>query len=614
MKQLIKFFLFLFVSIFLFSACIVEPTEEYDDTSNTSSSSSSTSSTTSSSSSSSTSSSDSGDADSSTNTDSSDSTVTTSASGLENSGDCTIYINLSSLQVSEDNSNWYEISSDEVLLCSSTVEVSLANSEVIKIDLTAVEQSTSVALTGSLTSGGVKIQTSTDYETGLYLDNVSITSSNYPCIDLTKGGAVSVFLTGTNTLVDGRKYGYGYGSDYESTSVNYVEKGSDSKGSLYCKGGLRISETSEGGSLSVTQAYKNCIASKDGILEIAGGTITLKNYNSSSDTGKNGLFGGQGIIVSGGSIKFDGKGIISSSDLRKANAFKTDDEDYPSSYVKITGGTTNVTTYNGKGINAPSIVISGGNNTFTVTGTTSYSESSKSGSWYDADGVKETGTVSYSPEGIEAASSITISGGKTIISAPDDGVNASNTGASLTISGGFLYVSSKGDGLDCNGNIKISGGLTVVSQTGDGNSPIDCGDNSYSFTVTGGTVFAMGGSGMFSESIPSSTSNAMIYSTSLNGSTSLSVNDSDGHNLIAVENPLSYGAAIFISSQLSSGSTYYFVRGASLSGNEYVDGSGVYYPASSASGGSSSSVTAGTSTSASSTASGPSSRGGPNRW
>lgn len=605
MKQPIKFFLFLFVSIFLFSACIVEPSEEYDDTSNTSSSSTS---------SSSTSSSDSDDADSSTSTDSSDSTVTTSASGLENSGDCTIYINLSSLQVSEDNSNWYEISSDEVLLCSSTVEVSLANSEVIKIDLTAVEQSISVALTGSLTSGGVKIQTSTDYETGLYLDNVSITSSNYPCIDLTKGGAVSVFLTGTNTLVDGRKYGYGYGSDYESTSVNYVEKGSDSKGSLYCKGGLRISETSEGGSLSVTQAYKNCIASKDGILEIAGGTITLKNYNSSSDTGKNGLFGGQGIIVSGGSIKFDGKGIISSSDLRKANAFKTDDEDYPSSYVKITGGTTNVTTYNGKGINAPSIVISGGNNTFTVTGTTSYSESSKSGSWYDADGVKETGTVSYSPEGIEAASSITISGGKTLISAPDDGVNASNTGASLTISGGFLYVSSKGDGLDCNGNIKISGGLTVVSQTGNGNSPIDCGDNSYSFTVTGGTVFAMGGSGMFSESIPSSTSNAMIYSTSLSGSASLSVNDSDGNNLIAVENPLSYGAAIFISSQLSSGSTYYFVRGASLSGSEYVDGSGVYYPASSASGGSSSSVTAGTSTSASSTASGPSSRGGPNRW
>ena len=605
MKQPIKFFLFLFVSIFLFSACIVEPTEEYDDTSNTSSSSSSTSSTTSTSSSSSTSSSNSGDADSST--------VATSASGLENSGDCSIYINLSSLQVSEDNSNWYEISSDEVLLCSSTVEVSLANSEVIKIDLTEVGQSPSVTLTGSLTSGGVKIQTSTDYETGLYLDNVSITSSNYPCIDLTKGGAVSVYLTGTNTLVDGRKYGYGYGSDYESTSVNYVEKGSDSKGSLYCKGGLRISETSEGGSLSVTQAYKNCIASKDGILEIVGGTITLKNYNSSSDTGKNGLFGGQGIIVSGGSIKFDGKGIISTSDVRKANAFKTDDEDYPSSYVKITGGTTNVTSYNGKGINAPSIVISGGNNTFTVTGTTSYSESSKSGSWYDADGVKESGTVSYSPEGIEAASSITISGGKTIISAVDDGVNASNTGATLTISGGFLYVSAKGDGLDCNGNIKISDGLTVVSQTGNGNSPIDCGDNSYSFTVTGGTVFAMGGSGMFSESIPSSTSNAMIYSTSLSGSSSLAVNDSDGNNLIAVENPLSYGAAIFISSQLSSGSTYYFVRGASLSGSEYVDGSGVYYPASSASGGSSSSVTAGTSTSASSTASGPSSRGGPNR-
>ena len=158
-------------------------------------------------------------------------------------------------------------------------------------------------------------------------------------------------------------------------SKSVIKEGSDHKGSLYNKGNLTIRGS---GSLSITQAYKNCIASKEGILTIDGGTLNLKNYTSSSDTGKSGLFGAQGIIVNDGSITFDGKGIISTSDIRKANGFNTDDETYSSSYVKINGGSTSITTYNGKGINVPKIYISGGRNTFTITGTTSYSESSKS--------------------------------------------------------------------------------------------------------------------------------------------------------------------------------------------------------------------------------------------
>jgi hypothetical protein len=281
-------------------------------------------------------------------------------------------------------------------------------------------------------------------------------------------------------------------------------------------------------------------------------------------------------VVNGGDISFSGKGIISSSDMRKANGFKTDDDNYTSSYVKITGGKTSVTTYNGKGINAPVVAISGGENIFTVTGTTSYSERTSTGSWYDADGVKESGTVKFSPEGIESTSSISFSGGSTIVSAPDDGINVSNNGGSLTISGGFLYVKAQGDGLDSNGNITISGGITVVSQTGNGNSPIDCGDG-YKFTVTGtsATVFAMGGNGMFSESIPSSTVSPMIYSTSCSGSSSLGVN-----GIIALKAPQSYQAALLVSSSLTSGSSYSFVKGGTVSGTVYNTSAGVYFPAS----------------------------------
>ena len=141
---------------------------------------------------------------------------------------------------------------------------------------------------------------------------------------------------------------------------------------------------------------------------------------------------------------------------------------------------------------------------------------------------------------------------------------------------------AQGDGLDSNGNITISGGTVVVSQTGGGNSPIDCGDGSYKFTVTGSsaTVFAMGSSDMFSESIPSSTVSPMIYSTALgSSSSSLGVNE-----IIAVQSPQTYAAAILISSSLTNGATYSFVKGGTVSGTEYVSESGVYFPASIAGG------------------------------
>ena len=528
-----------------------------------------------------------------------------------------IYVDLESALVSSDNVTWSEITTSAVKPIDN-VKVKFTENDdgsstgLIKINAASFSGKLAVYLSGKMSTGGVKIQSNASDVVAVYLNDAEITSSNYPCVEVTKGSSALVDISGTNVFVDGRTYGTGYGEEYStSSSDTYTDddgnivsctvvkaaqrEGSGGKGTLYSKGNLTISGS---GSLSVTQAYKNCIASKDGILTIDGGTLTLQNYLSSSTkssaTGKNGLFGGQGIVVNDGSITFNGYGIISTSDIRKANGFKTDDDDYTSSYVKINGGTVNVTTYNGKGINAPVVAIAGGRNTFTVTGITSYSERTSTGSWYDADGVKETGTVKFAPEGIEGASSVTFSGGTTIVSAPDDGVNVSTTGGTLTISGGFVYVKSQGDGLDSNGNIVISGGTAVVSQTGGGNSPIDCGDGSYSFKVTGtsATVFAMGSSDMFSESIPSSTVSPMIFSTSLgSSSSSLGIN-----GIIAVKSPQTYAAAILISNSLTNGSSYSFVKDGTISGTLYNSDAGVYFPAT-VSGGTSVSATATTSSS-----------------
>ncbi len=531
-----------------------------------------------------------------------DSTVSgsasTTASGSSFVESQSIYVDLSEGKVSEDNSSWTSISTSKTSLLGGSAKIdytedSSGNStNLIRINLTDTTKNTGVHLSGSMETGGVKIQTSTSCETGVYLESASISSSNYPCIDMTKGGSASVFLIGDNTLVDGRKYGYGYGdsaSTCDSGRVGSAE-GSDSKGTLYCKGSMTISGS---GSLSITQGYKNCIASKDGILTIEGGTYDLKNYTEAS-SGKNGLFGGQGIVVDGGSVTFDGQGLVSTSELRKANAFKTDDDSYSSSYVKLNGGTVNATTYNGKGIAAPVVSISGGENTFTVTGVTDFtSDDNKTGSYYDADGVKNTGRITFAPEGIEGESSVSVTGGTTTISAPDDGINADS---SITISGGFVYVKSKGDGIDSNGTVAVSGGITVVCTYANDNSPIDFDS---SFKVTGGKLLAVGTDQM-GEMAKVSSSIKLVNYTSCNGSanTYFAINDSSGENVVAVKAPYAYSTALYMDNSLSG--TYTAYKSASVSGTEYASGTEFYLPAASASGTTISTKTASTSSSSSS--------------
>ena len=350
---------------------------------------------------------------------------------------------------------------------------------LIKIDISAYDGDFTVRLTGKAETGGVKIQTNADYKTNVYLNDVTIESTDYPCLDITKGGSAQVYIEGENNFTDGRKYGTGYGEDFSA-------EGSDNKGTLFCKGDLTLNGS---GSLAVTQDYKNCIASKAN-LTVNGGSYIL------TSNGKNGLCGDVSVTVNDGDITFTGSGSISSSSFRKTNAIKADTDD-SSSAVYIKGGNLNLKAYNGKGISASKVYISGGNIVLNITGVTNYTNDNRQTStYYDADGIKYSNvSVTFAAEGIEGASIIEITGGSVSVTATDDALNVSDSSGNFNMKGGSLYCNAeRGDGIDCNGNISISSGLLVSYASTGSEDALDCGDQNGSIKISGGTIAACCGS------------------------------------------------------------------------------------------------------------------------
>ncbi len=442
------------------------------------------------------------------------------------------------------------------------------NTGLIEINAKKATAPTAFYFTGTLSTGGVKIQTNAEDEISVILNGVTMTSSNYPCFDITKGSKAYVILSGTNSLTDGRSYGIGYGEEYSTSSTDTytdddgntvsctvvkeaVYEGSDHSGTLYCKGDLIFSGS---GTLAVTESYKHCIASK-GFIQVNGGTFILVS------NAKNGFDACYGFTQNGGSIDYTGNGAINVSTssastnyyVKKANGISVDGiiSSTNNGWIKIYDGSFTANTTYGKGLKAkwdssedtetdgttgtpdPSIYIYGGTITITAEGT-GYSGDNTSGKtyyFYDANGVSCHENFKCAAEGIESNSSINISGGTISVTATDDALNTSLTGGSINISGGYLYAySSGGDGLDSNGNIYVSGGTIVALAPTGSEDALDCGDR-YSTSITGGLIAAASGSS--SATLSSSKTSAVLavnYTGSSSGSNRMGGGFSSGNS------------------------------------------------------------------------------------
>lgn len=135
----------------------------------------------------------------------------------------------------------------------------------------------------------------------------------------------------------------------------------------------------------------------------------------------------------------------------------------------------------------------------------------------------------------------------------------------MVINGGYVHVLAGGDGLDSNGDLTINGGEVYVDGPSDnGNSAIDYGEKS-SFNINGGTVVAVGSSGMAEDvSSDSKQQVAFVKLDSQADAGDVILKDAAGNEIISYTVQKKYDCVIISTADLKAGQTYTL----SASGNE----------------------------------------------
>lgn len=460
-------------------------------------------------------------------------------------------------------------------------------------------------LTGTLSDGEIIVNCSKEEKVQLVLNGAEIHSADFAAIYVAQ--ADKVFLTladGTvNTLTNGGSFTASDESNVDAVIFAKDDLTINGSGALLITspGGHGVVGKDEvticGGSFEITSA-KTAISGKDslsvssGVFKLIAGTDAMKSENDDTTLGN--------VYLAGGSYNFsaDGDGVSASGTLTVAGG----------SYTVLTGSGGNDTDKSQKGMKAGSAltILDGtiwvsstddsihSNGSITVLAGTLNLSSGDDGVHAD-DTVTVAGgsvTVRESYEGIEGLK-ICLRGGELEITASDDGLNAGgggdssgyggrggdmfsgNSDALLEISGGTVAVNAGGDGLDTNGSLNLSGGtVTVYGPTNDGNGSLDYGTDA---AVTGGSLIALGSSGM-AVNFRSATQGAILLNVgSQSAGTTVTLTDADGNVLLSCTAEKAFAAVNLTCPELAQGGTYTVTAGAfsqTLTLDSLITGSG----------------------------------------
>lgn len=280
----------------------------------------------------------------------------------------------------------------------------------------------------------------------------------------------------------------------------------------------------------------------DGALYVNGGTFTINSaddsFHSNSDVTIN-----------------DGTYTISSGD----------DGIHADSALLVNGGTITVTeSYEGlEGLN---ITINDGKIDITASDDGMNAAGGNDASGFGGrggDGFKGMQTPDSARKSNDTSDNTQKSDNTSVASQDTDA--ASDDEMWMVINGGYVHVLAGGDGLDSNGDLTINGGEVYVDGPSDnGNSAIDYGEKS-SFNINGGTVVAVGSSGMAEDvSSDSKQQVAFVKLDSQADAGDVILKDADGNEIISYTVQKKYDCVIISTADLKAGQTYTL----SASGNE----------------------------------------------
>ncbi len=416
---------------------------------------------------------------------------------------------------------------------------------------------------GTLSDGQIIVEAD-EAKVQLVLNGVSITNDDSACIYVKSADKVFVTLAenSTNTL---------------TTTGTFVADGDTNiDGVIYAKDDLCMNGS---GALTINSTDHGVVCKDD--LKVTGGSYVITATGCA-------LQANDSIRISGGVLNLD----AGTDAIHAAN-----DEDTSLGYIYICGGSFQIKSGTDGLDGSGTVQIDGGSFTMNCADDAFHS---------DADLIINCGEISISQcyEGLEGTT-ITVNGGNITMNSSDDALNAaggndssgfgqwgenfrggmeaSGSGSAYAmINGGVLNLNADGDGLDANGSLYVTGGEVYLSgPSNSGNGALDYDSEGI---ITGGTLVAVGASGMAMNFGSSSTQCAILttLSSTQNAGTVVSLKDAAGNEIVSYTTLSSYNSVLISSPEIAEDGSYTLTAGSDTS--EIVM-TGVIYGASGGMGG-----------------------------